>query len=80
MCSNYALKAQVECAERHGLNSLIYTIGKHNDKGHAFNILCHGDDRGLDGFLLWEPNDGFPFSGSAFEIGEYGYKPELVLI
>jgi len=80
MCSNYALKAQVECAERHGLKSLLYTIGKHNDKGYAFNIICYGSSIGLEGFLLWEPNDGFPFSGSVFEIGEYGYKPELVLI
>lgn len=74
-CENYALKAMNTCAERYGLNTLAVVIGDIPQGRHGFNILYYGD-----GFMLWEPNDGFPFSGSLFEIGDYGYQPELVLI
>lgn len=74
-CDNFALKAMNLSAERYGLNTLAVVIGDIPEGRHAFNLFYHGD-----GFMLWEPNDGFPFSGSAFEIGEYGYKPELILI
>lgn len=74
-CSNYGLKAMNECAERYGLNTLALVIGDTPQGRHGFNMLYYGD-----GFMLWEPNDGFPFSGSVFEIGEYGYKPDLILV
>lgn len=74
-CENYALKAMNECARRHGLNTLDMVIGDIPQGRHGFDIFFHGD-----GFMLWEPNDNFSFSGSAFGIGEYGYQPELVLI
>jgi len=74
-CENFALKAMNECAQRYGLNTLAMVIGDVPQGRHGFNMFYTGD-----GFLLWEPNDGFPFSGSAFEIGEFGYSPELVLI
>jgi len=74
-CDNYALKAMTLCAERYGLNTLGFVIGNMPQGRHAFNVLYHGD-----GFLLWEPNEGFPFSGSTFEIGDFGYQPEWVLM
>lgn len=73
-CEDYALKAQVTCAERYGLNTLRYTYGMTPLGAHGFNSLWTGDR-----FLLFEPNDGF--SGSpVFEIGENGYTPTAVLI
>lgn len=74
-CEDYAMKAQVVCAERYGLNALRLCIGDMPLGLHGFNIFFHGD-----GFLLWEPNEGYDFSGSAFEIGEYGYQPRYVLL
>ena len=74
-CENYALKAMNICSERYGLNAFGLVIGNTELGRHGFNIFYHGD-----GFLLWEPNEGFDFSGSAFEIGEYGYFPQLVLL
>lgn len=74
-CEDYAMKAWVVCRERYGINTLGVVHGDTDLGHHAFNILYYGD-----GFMLFEPNEGFPFSGSAFDIGEYGYKPELVLI
>lgn len=79
-CEDYALKAQVICAERFGLNSLRLCIGSMPQGKHGFNLFFHGDETGISGVMLWEPNDGFVCSGEAFEIGEYGYQPELVLI
>ena len=74
-CLNYSLKAFNECCERYRLNGLLTVFGMTELGYHAFNIFYDGS-----GFLLWEPNEGFPFSGSAFEIGEYGYQPQIVLI
>jgi len=74
-CENYALKAMNICSERYGLNAFGLVIGNTELGRHGFNIFYHGN-----GFLLWEPNEGFDFSGSAFEIGEYSYQPEIVLI
>jgi len=73
-CVNYALKAQEECCLRYGINALRLCIGDTPQGRHAFNIFYNGA-----GLMLWEPNEGFPFSGSAFEIGDFGYQPELVL-
>ncbi len=74
-CDWYAFKAKVECEERYGLNAIAFVIGDASQKRHAFNMFYYGD-----GFMLWEPNEGYPFSGSAFEIGEYSYYPKMVLI
>ena len=74
-CENYALKAMNECHERYGLNTLAMVIGDMPQGRHGFNMLYYGDS-----FLLWEPNEGFPFSGSPFEIGDFGYFPRFVLI
>lgn len=74
-CDWYAFKAFVECQARFGLNTLAMVIGDMPQGRHAFNMFYTGE-----GFLLFEPNDGFLFSGSAFEIGEFGYQPELILL
>lgn len=74
-CENYALKAMTLCAERYGLNTLVMVIGDIPQGRHGFNIFYYGD-----GFMLWEPNEGFPWSGEPFEIGENGYIPDLVLL
>lgn len=79
-CEDYALKAQVVCAERYGLNALRLCIGDVPRGKHGFNLFFYGDRVGIKGGMLFEPNEGYPFSGSAFEIGDYGYKPEIVLI
>jgi len=74
-CDNYALKAMNVCAERYDLNTLVMIIGDIPQGRHAFNMLYNGD-----GFMLWEPNEGFSWSGEPFEIGENGYVPDLVLL
>ena len=74
-CDNYALKAMTICHERYGLNTMGMVIGNIPSGRHAFNIFYHGD-----GFKLWEPNSGFTYAGTPFEIGENGYHMEIVLI
>ena len=73
-CVNYAFAAFLECSKRHKMNGLIPIFGMTDRGYHAFDIFYFGD-----WFMLFEPNDGFPFSGSAFEIGEYNYKPDTLL-
>jgi len=73
-CENYAMKAMNLCAERYGINTLGVAIGNVPER-HAFNFFYHGN-----GFLLWEPNSGFEWSGQPFEIGENGYNPEIGLV
>lgn len=74
-CDKYALKAYIVCCERYDMNTFLFVIGNMPQGRHGFNIFYYGD-----GFMLWEPNEGFEFSGSAFEIGEYGYQPDTVLV
>ena len=74
-CDNLALKAMTLCAERYGLNTFGMAIGNTPLGRHAFNIFYFGE-----GFMLFEPNEGFQFSGSAFKLGDFGYEPELVLL
>lgn len=77
-CEDYALKAQVTCAERYGLNTLRYTYGKMPLGFHGFNSLWAGDR-----IMLFEPNEGFfdYLDGNlVFELGENGYEPKAVLI
>jgi len=73
-CENYALKAMNECAERYGLNTMAFVIGDIPQGRHGFNMFFHGD-----GFMLHEPNAGFGWGGY-FEIGDNGYRPELVIV
>jgi hypothetical protein len=73
-CDWYATKAWVKCREIYRLNTLMVVTGPTPLGYHAWNMLYYGE-----GFMLWEPNDGFEFSGGLFEIGEYGYKPGKVL-
>ena len=74
-CENYALKAMNLCAERYKLNTLALALGHIPIGYHGFNIFFYGD-----GFMLWEPNVGFLWSGEPFEIGENGYQPDRVVI
>jgi len=74
-CENYALKAMNLCAERYGLNALALVVGNIPQGRHGFNMFYFGE-----GFMLWEPNMGFDWSGEPFEIGDYGYQPEQILI
>jgi len=73
-CENYAIKAMNECAERYALNTLAFVIGDIPQGRHGFNMFFHGD-----GFMLHEPNAGFGYGG-AFELGDNGYEPEMVII
>ncbi len=79
-CDKYALKAYIECCQRYKMNTLLVCLGKIPKGYHAFNIFPYGDETGIEGAILWEPNDGFGCSGEAFEIREYGYEPQLALI
>jgi len=79
-CEDYALKAQVECALRYGLNSFRMCIGNMPQGMHGFNIFPYGDETGIQGFMLFEPNDGFDWAGNAFKIGDNGYVPMDVFI
>jgi hypothetical protein len=74
-CLNYSLKAFNECAERHSLNGLLTVFGKTDAGYHAFNMFYDGND-----FMLWEPNEGFEWSGQAFKIGDNNYIPDVVLV
>ena len=78
MCFSYAIKAQNKCAERYGLNGLRACIDNRGDSAHAYCIFGYGDNTGVDGFLLFEPNDGYQWSG-ILEFGDYNYIPEQVL-
>ena len=73
-CENYALKAMVIAAERFGLNAFGVAIGEMPQGRHGFNIFYTGDS-----LMLLEPNNGYAWAG-VFEIGDNGYKPEMVLI
>ena len=77
-CEDYALKAQVMCAERYGLNTLRYTYGKMPLGYHGFNSLWAGDR-----MMLFEPNEGlFDYldGNLVFELGDNSYEPKAVLI
>ena len=74
-CENYALKAMMVCAERYGLNTMAMAIGESPYGRHGFNLFYFGE-----GVMLWEPNEGFDWSGQPFEIGGNNYQPEIVLI
>lgn len=74
-CENFALKAMTLCAERYGLNTFGLALGDIPQGSHGFNIFW-------DGEKLWllEPNTSFGWAGEPFQIGEYGYIPDKVLI
>ena len=79
-CEDYGLKAQIECSLRYGINSLRLCIGKVPKGWHGFNIFPYGDDKGIEGLMLFEPNAGFEWAGNAFQIGDNGYIPEAVFL
>lgn len=80
-CDGYGLKANIECRIKYDLNTLLFCIAKVPFKPyiHGCNLLTYGTASGIDGFLCWEPNSGFEWSGQAFEIGENGYHPIEVM-
>ena len=73
-CEDFAIKAQVLCAELFGLNTLRYTYGDMPLGRHGFNSFYTGD-----GFLLFEPNEGFN-DDPVFGISDNGYQPISVLL
>jgi len=74
-CDDYAMKAQVTCAELYGLNTCRCTYGHMPLGFHGFNSMFCGDR-----FLLLEPNEGYQYEDPLFEWGIYGYNPEFVLL
>lgn len=79
-CADYALEAQTECSKRHKLNSLRMCLDKRSqEKGHAYNLFPYGNGEGIEGIMLFEPNEGYKWSG-ALEIGDFNYQPIAVLI
>jgi hypothetical protein len=79
-CDKYATNAYIQCCLKYQLNTLLLCLGKYQGKGHGFNLFPYGDETGLLGVKLWEPSDGFPWSGEPFEIGENEYRAQIVLI
>jgi len=80
-CDDYALKTMMTCRERYGLNGMFMVIGDTPSGRHAWNMFIIRTTTGYFYELLcFEPNEGFPFSGQAFEIGEHGYKPEIAIL
>ena len=73
-CEDYAMKAQVACAELFGLNALRYVYGDSPQGRHGYCIFWDGVV-----FTLFEPNEGFS-GGSVFPVGENGYIPLKVLL
>jgi len=78
-CEDYALKAMATCHERFGLNAFGLVIGDIPYGRHGFNIFAYYDS-GETKLMLWEPNEGFSWSGNPFEIDENGYLPDMVVI
>ena len=82
-CDAYAFKAQVECAERYGLNSLRMCIKKTTTDGittaHAFNLFPYGGTAGIEDIMLFEPNEGYDWDG-ILELGDFSYEPKYVLV
>lgn len=79
-CADYALEAQTECSKRYGMNSLRLCLDKRSaEKGHGYDLFPYGDERGVEGIMLFEPNEGYRWSG-ILEVGDFDYHPEKVLI
>lgn len=79
-CADYALDAQTECGKRYGMNSLRLCLDRRSaEKGHAYDLFPYGDERGVEGIMLFEPNEGYEWSG-ILELGDFDYTPEKVLI
>ena len=79
-CADYAFEAQTECAKRYGLNGLRFCVETRSlMEGHAYTIFPHGNSSGLESFKLFEPNDGYQWSG-ILEVGDFDYNPEKVLM
>lgn len=82
-CDAYAFKAQVECAERYGLNSLRMCVKTTTTDdvttAHAFNLFPYGGTTGIEGIMLFEPNEGYEWDGM-LEIGDFNYEPKYVLV
>ena len=75
-----ALMAQTILGREYKINGMRMVVGDIPTK-HGFNIMPVGDDHGaLTHFLLYEPNQGFPFMAEPFEVGDHNYQPKLVLL
>ena len=74
-CDNYALKAMNLCAERYGLNTMAMVICNTPLGRHSWNMFYTGE-----GFMCFEPNSAFSFTGDAFEVEEHKYFPDWILI
>ena len=82
-CYYQAQAAFVKCVERYRINALATVLDLRLElekpNAHAYNIIAYGNETGLNGLLLFEPNSGYEWSGIV-PFGEHNYKPEIVLI
>ncbi|MDD5082209.1 MAG: hypothetical protein PHU08_02425 [Dehalococcoidales bacterium] len=87
-CDKYARKSFIECCERYGLNTLLYTYGSMPLGAHGWNTFYTGD-----AILQFEPNEGFKTPDGIyhdlwgdlegdiiFGIGDNRYIPQKVLV
>ncbi|MBA7665616.1 hypothetical protein ES703_73690 [subsurface metagenome] len=92
-CPEYAWRAALICADRYGLNSfrpvVDADVGNDPEKAHAYDIfpmmkpIYEGGklvDLRIEAFCLFEPNEGYEYSGGALPMGEHGYRPEYVFV
>ena len=82
-CYYQAQSAFVKCVERYRINAMAVVLDLRSEleepNAHAYNVIAYGNETGLEGLLLFEPNEGYEWSGIV-PWGEHNYRPELVFI
>uniref|UniRef100_A0A6M3IQJ5 Agglutinin C-terminal domain-containing protein n=1 Tax=viral metagenome TaxID=1070528 RepID=A0A6M3IQJ5_9ZZZZ len=82
-CWWQAVTAFSRCIERYKINAMAVVLDLRseleNPNAHAYNVIAYGNKTGLQGLLLFEPNEDWEWSGIV-PWGEHNYKPEIVLI
>uniref|UniRef100_A0A6M3LU41 Agglutinin C-terminal domain-containing protein n=1 Tax=viral metagenome TaxID=1070528 RepID=A0A6M3LU41_9ZZZZ len=73
-CEDYSFRAYSDVQFKYGINALGVALGKMPAGYHGFCIVYTGA-----GFKLFEPQLGFGIK-RLFNIGEYGYQPDRVVI
>ena len=80
-CWWQAVTSFSRCVERYKINAMAVVLDLRSElnNAHAYNVIGYGNETGLQGLLLFEPNEGYEWSGIV-PWGEHNYKPEIVLI
>ena len=79
-CEDFALYAQCLVAKDFGINAVRLFLGDSPLGYHGFLGMPVIEDGVPTRILLFEPQDGFEFSGQLFDPGQFGYVPKRVLL